>query len=107
MATPSPEALIESLADPALRALAEELGVNSKNIEEMKSSKDKFLEANKLFHRETSPFNAKTLVQYHGQRIALQGHGSENIELPEWTCFAHGVGGVMRAGAGQARSTRP
>ena len=42
------------------------------SYEQIKSSKDDFLEATRMFHRETNPWNAKTLVQYHGQRAVVQ-----------------------------------
>jgi uncharacterized radical SAM protein YgiQ len=42
------------------------------SYEEIKSSKDKFLEATRIFHRETNPWNAKTLVQFHGKRAVVQ-----------------------------------
>ena len=42
------------------------------SFEEVKADKDKFLEATRLFHRETSPFNAKRLVQMHGARAVVQ-----------------------------------
>ena len=38
------------------------------SFEAVKESKDSFLEMARLAHRETSPFNAKTLVQKHGNR---------------------------------------
>ncbi len=42
------------------------------SFEDVKTDKDKFLKATHLIHRETSPFNAKTLVQYHGARAVVQ-----------------------------------
>ncbi len=42
------------------------------SFEEVKADKAKFLEATRLIHRETSPFNARTLVQYHGRRAVVQ-----------------------------------
>lgn len=42
------------------------------SYEEVKADKDKFLKATHLIHRETSPFNAKTLVQYHDRRAVVQ-----------------------------------
>ncbi len=42
------------------------------SFEEAAKDKDRFLEATRLIHRETSPFNAKTLVQYHGARAVVQ-----------------------------------
>ncbi len=42
------------------------------SYEKIKSSKDEFLEATRLFHRETNPWNAKTLVQFHAQRAVVQ-----------------------------------
>ncbi len=42
------------------------------SFEEVKADKDKFLKATHLIHRETSPFNAKTLVQYHDRRAVVQ-----------------------------------
>lgn len=41
------------------------------SFEEVKASKDKFLEMARLAHRETSPFNAKTLTQKHGDRTVV------------------------------------
>jgi len=38
------------------------------SFEAVKSSKDEFLSMARLAHRETSPFNAKSLVQKHGNR---------------------------------------
>ncbi|MEK7233886.1 MAG: YgiQ family radical SAM protein [Elusimicrobiota bacterium] len=40
-------------------------------FEAVKSSKDEFLAMARLAHRETSPFNAKTLVQRHGARAVV------------------------------------
>ena len=40
-------------------------------FEAVKESKDSFLEMARLAHRETSPFNAKTLVQKHGARTVV------------------------------------
>ncbi len=40
-------------------------------FEEVKADKDKFLKAAHLIHRETSPFNAKTVVQRHGARAVV------------------------------------
>ena len=40
-------------------------------FEAVKESKDAFLEMARLAHRETSPFNAKTLVQKHGARAVV------------------------------------
>ena len=42
------------------------------SFEEIKADKDKFLRATHLIHRETSPFNAKTITQKHGQRTVVQ-----------------------------------
>ncbi|MBI3551837.1 MAG: YgiQ family radical SAM protein [Elusimicrobia bacterium] len=42
------------------------------SFEEVKADKDKFLRATHLIHRETSPFNAKTIVQKHGARHVVQ-----------------------------------
>lgn len=42
------------------------------SFEEVKADKDQFLRATRLIHRETSPFNAKTLVQFHGARAVVQ-----------------------------------
>jgi uncharacterized radical SAM protein YgiQ len=42
------------------------------SFEEVKADKDKFLRATHLIHRETSPFNAKTIVQMHGRRAVVQ-----------------------------------
>ncbi|MBI4061639.1 MAG: YgiQ family radical SAM protein [Elusimicrobia bacterium] len=41
------------------------------SFEAVKSSKDDFLSMARLIHRETSPFNAKTLVQKHGARSVV------------------------------------
>jgi uncharacterized radical SAM protein YgiQ len=40
-------------------------------LEEVRSSKDAFLRMARLAHRETSPFNARTLVQAHGRRTVV------------------------------------
>ena len=40
-------------------------------FEAVKSSKDDFLTMARMVHRETSPFNAKTLVQRHGARAVV------------------------------------
>ncbi len=40
-------------------------------FEAVKASKDDFLKAAHLLHRETSPFNAKTVVQRHGARAVV------------------------------------
>ena len=49
-----------------------ENAVRLPSFEEVKADKDKFLLATRLIHRETSPFNAKTLVQRHGARDVVQ-----------------------------------
>jgi uncharacterized radical SAM protein YgiQ len=41
------------------------------SFEQVKSDKDQFLKAAHLIHRETSPFNAKTVVQRHGARAVV------------------------------------
>jgi len=41
------------------------------SFEDVKADKDKFLKAAHLLHRETSPFNAKTVVQRHGARAVV------------------------------------
>ena len=41
------------------------------SYEEVLADKDKFLKAAHLIHRETSPFNAKTVVQRHGARAVV------------------------------------
>ncbi len=41
------------------------------SFEAVKSSKDDFLSMARLVHRETSPFNAKTVVQKHGARAVV------------------------------------
>ena len=41
------------------------------SFERVRDSKDAFLEMARLAHRETSPFNAKTLVQPHGARTVV------------------------------------
>ncbi len=41
------------------------------SFEAVKGSKDDFLKAAHLLHRETSPFNAKTVVQRHGARAVV------------------------------------
>src|SRR5258706_6839367 len=38
------------------------------SFEEVKSDKDKFLKATAAIHGETNPYNAKTIVQFHGSR---------------------------------------
>ncbi|TPW20933.1 MAG: radical SAM domain-containing protein [Elusimicrobia bacterium] len=40
-------------------------------FEDVKASKDAFLKAARLSHHETSPFNARTLVQRHGARAVV------------------------------------
>ncbi|OGS04320.1 MAG: YgiQ family radical SAM protein, partial [Elusimicrobia bacterium RIFCSPLOWO2_12_FULL_59_9] len=42
------------------------------SYEEVKSDKDKFLKATAAIHRETNPYNAKTIVQFHGTRAVVQ-----------------------------------
>ncbi len=42
------------------------------SFEEVKADKDRFLRATHLIHRETSPFNAKTIVQKHANRHVVQ-----------------------------------
>ena len=42
------------------------------SLAEIRCDKDKFLEATRLFHRETNPLNAKSLVQFHGDRAVVQ-----------------------------------
>ncbi|MDE2292138.1 MAG: YgiQ family radical SAM protein, partial [Elusimicrobia bacterium] len=42
------------------------------SFEEVKADKTAFLKAARLFHDETNPFNARTVVQYHGQRAVVQ-----------------------------------
>ncbi|MBI4249048.1 MAG: YgiQ family radical SAM protein [Elusimicrobia bacterium] len=42
------------------------------SYEEVKSDKDKFLKATAAIHRETNPYNAKTVVQFHGTRAVVQ-----------------------------------
>ncbi len=42
------------------------------SFEEVKADKEAFLAATRQIHRETSPFNAKTLVQFHGRRAVVQ-----------------------------------
>ncbi|MBI5630756.1 MAG: YgiQ family radical SAM protein [Elusimicrobia bacterium] len=46
--------------------------VNLPSFAEVRGDKDKFLQATRLIHRETSPFNAKTIVQYHDKRAVVQ-----------------------------------
>lgn len=41
------------------------------SYEQVKADKDAFLKAAHLIHRETSPFNAKTVVQRHGARAVV------------------------------------
>ena len=41
------------------------------SFEKVKESKDEFLQMARLAHRETSPFNAKSLVQKHGARTVV------------------------------------
>jgi uncharacterized radical SAM protein YgiQ len=41
------------------------------SFEEVKADKDAFLKATRVFHRETSPFNAKTVIQRHGARTVV------------------------------------
>ncbi|MDE2510814.1 MAG: YgiQ family radical SAM protein, partial [Elusimicrobia bacterium] len=41
------------------------------SYEDVLADKDKFLKAAHLIHRETSPFNAKTVVQRHGARAVV------------------------------------
>jgi uncharacterized radical SAM protein YgiQ len=41
------------------------------SFEDVKESKDKFLLMARLVHRETSPFNAKTVTQRHGGRVVV------------------------------------
>jgi uncharacterized radical SAM protein YgiQ len=41
------------------------------SYEDVKADKAKFLKAAHLLHRETSPFNAKTVVQRHGSRAVV------------------------------------
>ncbi|MBI4347148.1 MAG: YgiQ family radical SAM protein [Elusimicrobia bacterium] len=41
-------------------------------FEEVKGSKDRFLEATKAIHQETNPLNARTIVQLHGRRAVVQ-----------------------------------
>ncbi len=45
--------------------------VEAPSYEEVLSSKDAFLAAARLFHRESSPFNARTVVQRHGARAVV------------------------------------
>ena len=42
------------------------------SFEDVKADKDKFLAATALIHRHTNPFNAKPLIQYHGNRAVVQ-----------------------------------
>ncbi|PIP81651.1 MAG: YgiQ family radical SAM protein [Elusimicrobia bacterium CG_4_9_14_3_um_filter_62_55] len=41
------------------------------SFEEVRDSKDRFLDAARLAHRETNPFNAKGLLQRHGTRVVV------------------------------------
>ena len=41
------------------------------SFEDVKADKDKFLQAARLIHRETNPFNARALVQRHGARAVV------------------------------------
>lgn len=41
------------------------------SFEEVKSDKEMFLKATRTIHQETSPFNAKILVQLHGRRAVV------------------------------------
>jgi uncharacterized radical SAM protein YgiQ len=65
-----------------LRGVAFALGASEKapegdgvvtlpSFEDVKASKDAFLDMARLAHRETSPFNARTLVQRHGARSVV------------------------------------
>ncbi len=45
--------------------------VEAPSFEAVKADKDAFLRAARVFHRETSPFNAKTVVQRHGARAVV------------------------------------
>ena len=42
------------------------------SFEEVKADKEKFLKATAAIHGETSPFNARTIVQRHGARAVVQ-----------------------------------
>ncbi|MCB9851226.1 MAG: YgiQ family radical SAM protein, partial [Phycisphaerales bacterium] len=41
------------------------------SYEEIRDSKQKFAEATRLYHLETNPYNAKTLVQYHDRQAVV------------------------------------
>ena len=42
------------------------------SFEEVKSDKDEFLKATAAIHNETNPYNARTIVQFHGGRAVVQ-----------------------------------
>jgi uncharacterized radical SAM protein YgiQ len=42
------------------------------SFEEVASDKSKFNTATRIIHEETNPFNAKTIIQYHGKRRVVQ-----------------------------------
>jgi uncharacterized radical SAM protein YgiQ len=46
--------------------------VHIPSFERVKADKEDFLEATRRIHHETSPFNARTIVQFHGRRAIVQ-----------------------------------
>jgi uncharacterized radical SAM protein YgiQ len=46
--------------------------VHIPSFERVKAGHDDFLKATRLIHSETSPFNARTIVQFHGKRAVVQ-----------------------------------
>jgi len=80
--------------------------VHLPSYEEVKASKDAFLDMARLAHRETSPFNAKTLVQKHGARTVVV----TPPQLPvtqERMDFYYGLPYTRRAHPSYAGSTIP
>ncbi len=57
-------------ADPRL-APAEAHAITLPTYEEVRTDKHKFVEATRVIHVNTSPFNAKTLVQYHDRQAVV------------------------------------
>lgn len=56
----------------ASQAVGKEAAEVMPSFEEVKSHKEKFAEATRIIHVNTNPFNAKTLIQFHGNQAVIQ-----------------------------------
>ncbi len=76
------------------------------SFEKVKESKDEFLNMARLAHRETSPFNAKTLVQKHGARTVVVTPPQMPVTQDRMD-FYYGLPYTRRAHPSYAGSTIP